>query len=144
MLDGKTQFIVPNIPEKAVLLRFNVLFAYLYDAVTGGKGMMQLQVDPAKNQTISSVMHETFPAIKCLNNEKLHLLNPRIVAYIHALIIDSISILFEETINARALAHEAAMLDVYTKMKPDAFRTQLQAVLITYYEDIMSQAPRAV
>ena len=49
MLDGKTKFIVPNIPEKAVLLRFNVLFAYLYDAVTSGKGMMQLQVDPAKN-----------------------------------------------------------------------------------------------
>ena len=119
MLDGKTQFIIPHITEKAVLLRFNVLFAYLYDAVTSGKGMMQLQVDPAKNQTISSIMHETFPAIKCLDNEKLHLLNPRIVAYIHALIIDSISILFEETINARALAHEAAMVDVYTKMQPD-------------------------
>ena len=105
MLDGKTQFIIPNIPGKAVLLRFNVLFAYLYDAVSGGKGMMQLQVEPAKNQSIASVMHETFPTIKCFDNEKLHLLNPLIIAYIHALIIDSISILFKESINARALAH---------------------------------------
>ena len=60
MLDGKTLFIIQNIPETAILLRFNVLFAYLYDAVSGGKGMMQLQVDPAKNQTITSIMHETF------------------------------------------------------------------------------------
>ena len=105
MLDGKTQFIIPNIPGKAVLLRFNVLFAYIFDAVSGSNGMMQLQVEPGKNQTISSVMHETFPAIKCFDNGKLHLLNSRNIAYIHALIIDSISILFEESINARALAH---------------------------------------
>jgi hypothetical protein len=28
------------------------------------------------------------------------------------------------------------MVDVYTKMKPDSFKSQLQAVLTTYYEDI--------
>ena len=45
-------------------------------------------------------------------------------------------ILFEETINARALAHEAAMVGVYTNMQPDAFRMQLQAVLTDFCEDI--------
>ncbi len=42
--------------------------------------------------------------------------------------------------NAQALEHKGAMVDlgleVYSKMKPDALRLQLQNVLITYYEDI--------
>ena len=28
------------------------------------------------------------------------------------------------------------MVDVYTKMKPDSFKSQLQAVLTAFYEDI--------
>ena len=32
--------------------------------------------------------------------------------------------------------HESAMVDAYTKMKPDSFKSQLQAVLTTYDEDI--------
>ena len=86
--------------------------------------------------TIANIVREHFPAIKCFDNEKLHLLNPRTIAYIHALMIDSISMLFEESINARALEHEKAMLDDYSSMKPDAFMSQLQAVLTTYFEDI--------
>ena len=56
----------------------------------------------------------------------------------NALIIDSILILFEGSINAQALQHESAMVDVtvYTKMKPDSFKSQLQAVLTAFYEDI--------
>jgi hypothetical protein len=52
------------------------------------------------------------------------------------LIIDSILIPFENSINAQALQHESAMVDVYTKMKPDSFKLQLQAVLTAFYEDI--------
>ena len=52
------------------------------------------------------------------------------------LIIDSILIPFEDSINAQALQHESAMVDVYTKMKPDSFKLQLQAVLTAFYEDI--------
>ena len=54
----------------------------------------------------------------------------------NALIIDSILIPFEDSINAQALQHESAMVDVYTKMKPDSFKSQLQAVLTAFYEDI--------
>ena len=82
MLNCKTEFVIPNIPENTVLLRFNITFAFVYDAVSGGKGVMQLKVEPAKTQTISCVMREIFPAIKYLNNEKLHLLNPRIMGKI--------------------------------------------------------------
>ncbi len=137
MLNGKKKIVIPNIPEKAVLLRFNVFFAYVYEAVSGGKGMMQLSIGPSKNQTIASIMQETFPAIKCFDNEKLHLINHSTVAYIHALIIDSISILFEETINARTLEHERAMLDVYSSTIPDAFKSPSPA-------RIMLQRPAAL
>ncbi len=50
--------------------------------------------------------------------------------------MNSISIPFEDSINAQALEHENTMVDVYTIMKPDSFKSQLQAVLTTYYEDI--------
>ena len=136
MLDGKTVFEVPNVPETAVLVRFNALFAYLYDAVTNAKGMVHLRIDIARNQTIASLMNETFPEIKCFACEKLPVINPKLVAYIHGLIIDCVSLPMDEHINARALQHEASMLEVYSKMKPDNFRSQFQAVLTTYYEDI--------
>jgi len=135
MLDGKTVFEVPNVPETAVLVRFNALFAYLYDAVTNAKGMVNLRIDIARNQTIASVMNETFPEIKCFACEKLPVINPKLVAYIHALIIDCVSIPMDVHINAQALQHEVSMW-VYSKMKPDSFRSQFQAVLTTYYEDI--------
>jgi hypothetical protein len=97
MLNGKTRFTVPNIPEDAVMLRFNPLFAYVFEAISRGKGMLQLKIEPSKNRTIANIMREHFPAIKCFYNEKLHLLNPSTIAYIHALMIDSITILYEET-----------------------------------------------
>jgi hypothetical protein len=136
MLNSKTKFHVPNVPGDAVLLRYcdNILIAYVFDAVTGGKGMAYLQINPGKNQTIANLMLETFP--KCFGKEKFPVIRPQTVAYIHALIINSISIAFEDSINARALQHESAMLDVYTKRTPYSFKTQLQAVLTAYYEDI--------
>ena len=47
-----------------------------------------------------------------------------------------ISIAFSDSVNSRALEHEATMLDVYSKMTRDAFSSQLQTVLTDYYEDI--------
>jgi hypothetical protein len=121
MLNGKTSFEIPNVPADHVLLRYNVLFAYVFEAVSGGKGMLQLRIDPSKNQTINNLLHETFPSLKCFDNEKLRVINPKTAAYIHALIIDSISIVFKASINSRAHEHEGVMVDVYSKMKPDSF-----------------------
>ncbi len=101
---------------------------------------MNLKIDPSRNQTINNLLHETFPSIKCFNNEKLRVVNPKTVAYIHALIIDSISIVFDATINSRAHEHEGVMVEVYSKMKPDAFTLQLQIVPTAYYEDIKGVA----
>ncbi len=38
--------------------------------------------------------------------------------------------------NAQALEQEGAMVEVYSKMKPDTFTLQFQTVLTAYYEDI--------
>jgi hypothetical protein len=38
--------------------------------------------------------------------------------------------------NAQALKHEGTMVEVYSKMKPDTFTSQLQTVLTAYYKDI--------
>ncbi len=50
------------------------------------------------------------------------------------LIIDSILIPLEDSINTQALQHERAMVDIdeYTKIKPDSFKLQLQAVLTAF------------
>ena len=42
--------------------------------------------------------------------------------------------------NTRALEHDGTMVEVYSKMKPDAFTSQLQIVLTAYYEDIKGVA----
>ena len=38
--------------------------------------------------------------------------------------------------NAQALDHKGTMVDVYSKMRPDSFKSQLQAVLTANYKDI--------
>jgi hypothetical protein len=134
--NGKTRFEISNVPEEAILLRYNELFAYVYEALSRGKGMMKLQILPGKNQTIASVLHETYPVLKCFDNEKLALISPQTVAYIRALIIDSISIQSEDTINTLAFEHESTMLNAYTKMETDSFKSQLRTVLTAYYQDI--------
>jgi hypothetical protein len=84
--------------------------------------MMNLKIDPSKQQTISNLLHKTFPAIKCYDNKKLHVINPKIISYIHALVIDCILVAFADSINSRALEHEGAMFEVYSKMKPGTSR----------------------
>ena len=95
--------------------------------------MLQFKIDPSRNQTINNLLHETFPSLKFLDNEKLRVINPRTVAYIHALIIDSIAIVFEASIDSQAHEHEGAMVDVYSKMNIDSFTSQLQTTLTAYY-----------
>jgi hypothetical protein len=71
----------------SVLVCFNVLFAYVFDVVTGGKGMVYFRINTAKTQTMSVLLNETFLEIKCFNYEQLPVVNPLLVACIHALVI---------------------------------------------------------
>jgi hypothetical protein len=127
MLNGKMSFDIQNVPA-----RITYCNASTYSSPTflmlfrGAKGLMQLKIDPSKKQIINKLLHETFPSLKCFDNEKLCVINPKTVANVHALIINGITIPFEGSINSRAHEHEGAMVEVYTKMKPDSFRSQLQ------------------
>ncbi len=63
MLNGSTVLGILNIPDTAQIVRFNVLFAYFYDAVVFGKGMANLQINPSKNKTIALLLSENFPRL---------------------------------------------------------------------------------
>jgi hypothetical protein len=43
---------------------------------------------------------------------------------------------FKGSMDAQSLEHEGTMVEVYSKMKPDTFKSQLQTVLTAYYEKI--------
>ncbi len=46
MLNGKKTINIQTVPAAHKLLRFNILFAYVFDAVSGGKGKLQRLVAP--------------------------------------------------------------------------------------------------
>lgn len=50
--------------EDAPIVPFNVLFAYIYDAVVSGKGMFKLQITPSKNKTVALLLNEKFPPLR--------------------------------------------------------------------------------
>jgi hypothetical protein len=138
LLDGNTKVDIPKIPKDADLVHFNPLFAHMFDAVSKGKGMTNSQIVPGKSMTIANLLDQTFPRIKCFDNAETPFISPHTVAYIHTLSIDCLSLQNEDSSNARALQHEGAMLNAYSKMTSDKFKKQLQAVLTTYYQDIRS------
>ena len=136
MLNGTTVFSIPNIPKDAPIVPFNVLFAYIYDAVVSGKGMFNLQITPSKNKTVALLLTEKFPPLKTTGaggSVETAFVSVKTVAYIHALIIDCISLQSEDSINTRALQHERAMVHEYSKLKPALFTLHLQSVLTTNY-----------
>jgi hypothetical protein len=74
----KTVFTVPNVPENTVLVCFNVLCAYIFEAVTGGKGVVQLKIGTAKNQTITgSDQHQSTRPLATTQPRQLTLRRPR-------------------------------------------------------------------
>jgi hypothetical protein len=84
--------------------------------------MAALQINPSKNKTIARLVVEKFPALKRAGvSVAAEFISIRTVAYILALIIDSISIPTEDSINTRALQHESALQHEYSKMKPEKF-----------------------
>ena len=97
---------VLNIPDDADLLRFNDLFAHLFRLprpLGGSQGMSSFDVNPSKGVTINSILDAKFPAIPSTKDKSAPLLTIRTVAYIHALVIDTVSLHHSDTPNLRAL-----------------------------------------
>ena len=99
--------------------------------------MSLYEINPVKTLTIEALVNGSFPAIKATDNEALPFVGPRTVAYIHALIVDTVTVLQTESPNAEALRNEAMLRQELEKMKPAVMRKQLQRCLETYYEEVL-------
>ncbi len=62
------------------------------------------------------------------------------VAYIFALIIDSVTIFHQDSPHSRALQHVASILKALNSMPPDEFRTELRDSLTDFYQKILLRA----
>ena len=96
--------------------------------------MSLYEINPVKTVTIETLVNGSFPAIKATDDQALPFLGPRTVAYIHALIVDTVTVLQTESPNAKALRNEAMLRQELEKMKPDVMRKQLQRCFEAYYE----------
>ena len=99
--------------------------------------MSLYEINPVKTLTIEALVHGSFPAIKATDDQALPFVGPRTVAYIHALIVDTVTVLQTKSPNAEALRNEAMLRQELEKMKPAVMSKQLQRCFEAYYEDIL-------
>ncbi len=104
-LDGSHPVNVPLVTEANGLIHHNDLFCHIFDALTKSQGMAALVIG-AKSNTICGLLKSTFPAIKTTNDSPTPYVTPATVAYIHALIIDSVTANPTESASQRALLCE--------------------------------------
>ncbi len=116
---------IPTIPEDADLLRFNDLFAHLLKALAGSQGMSAYEINPSKGLTTNRLLYVKFPAIPSTKNERTPLLNIRTVAYIHALVIDTVSLHHSDTPNQRALHTKQLIIDEHGGVDPALWRAEI-------------------
>jgi hypothetical protein len=113
---------IPIIPDDPDLLRFNDFFAHLFRALGAAQGMSAFNVNPSKGVTINSILDAKFPAIPSTKNKPTPLLSIRTVAYIHALVIDTVSLHHSDTPNQRALRTEQTIIDEQGEIDPALWR----------------------
>ena len=100
LIDGKMSVPPPIIDTTdQKLVHHNLLMAHLFIALTKAPAMQRLKIVPAKNRTIAALMDATFPPIKSFGNIATPYVTPKTIAYIHALIVDSISLHCSDALN---------------------------------------------
>jgi hypothetical protein len=90
--------------------------------------------------TISALLDRQSPPIAETNHKPLPFITTKTVAYIFALVIDSITIFHQDSPHSRALQHKASILEALNSMPPDEFRTELSDCLTDFYEKILLRA----
>ncbi len=86
-----------------MLVHFNVMFAHLFNVLSKSQAMSLYEINPVKTLMIEALVNGSFPAIKATNDVALPFVGPRTVAYVHALIVDTVTVLQTESPNAEAL-----------------------------------------
>ena len=101
--------------------------------------MSLFEINPSKLLTITSLSDSTFPAIQSTDNKPTPFVSPRTVAYIHALLIDTVSAHHSDSPYAQALQNETLVREELQKLDPVEFRNDLCACLTIHYEGILKK-----
>ncbi len=94
MVGGSLSIRVPVIPDGQNLVHFNSLWSHLYHALSTSKGMNFFRKVPSKNVTVSRLLDRVFSATPSTKNRPTPFITTKTVAYIFALIIDSVTVSF--------------------------------------------------
>jgi len=104
--------------------------------MTKSQGMAALLIG-AKSNTVCGLLKSTFPAIKTTNHSTTPYVTPATVAYIHALIIDSVTANPTESASQRALLCENVARQELESMDLASFHDELRIAMTSYYEGIL-------
>ena len=142
-MDGRLTIVPPIIPEDQEFVHFNDLWCYLFYKLSGeekdDKGISAFTILPAKQLTVAALLDRVFPAIPTTDNKPMPYITTKTVAYIFALILDSVTIFHQDSPHSRALQHEASILEALNAMPADEFRTELRDSLTAFYENILKK-----
>ena len=137
MLDGTKPIQAPVLDVDQTLQHHNVFFVHMLCHLSKSQAMMLLEICPSKDLTIVGLLESEFPAIKATNDLPTPVITPRTVAYIHALIIDTVTYSLSETTYARALQTENMARKELASMPLVDFRAELRIAMTSYYEGIL-------
>ena len=76
------------------------MFAHPFNVLSKSQDMLLYEINLVKTLTIEALVNCSFPAIKATDDKALPFVGPRTVAYIHALIVDTVTVLQTESPNA--------------------------------------------
>jgi hypothetical protein len=119
-----------------ILVHFNVLFAHLFSVLSGSQLMLAFDINPCKHLTVSALLDSTFPAIESTDNQPAPMITSKTVGYIHALIIDTVTLNNSESLYARTLRNEQMVTQELDKMDPHKFRSESVKCLADYYKNV--------
>jgi hypothetical protein len=129
LVDGSMPIEVPIIsptqPLKTLKL-FNVLFAHLFSVLAGSQAMQMYEINPSKLLTVKALLEGCFPAIKSTDDQPTP--GPFVtIGYIHALVVDTATVQYSNTVHARALQVETTTRSEIDKWDRDEFRAEFQS-----------------
>ncbi len=126
LLKGDEPVSLQIIPETCKLVHFNILFTHLFNALSKSQAMLLYEINQVKTLTIEALVNCSFPAIKATDNAALPFVGQRTVAYIHALIVDTVTVLQTESPNTEALQNESMVRQELEKVNPAVMSKQMQ------------------
>ena len=108
LVNGKLSIAPPILPKEVEFVHMNTLWCYLFyklvgDDGTTGKFLSALSINPLKGQTIVALLAKKFPSIPATDNKPTPYITTKTVAYIFALVIDSVTIYHNDSPHSRAL-----------------------------------------